>query len=86
VRLLSYPAWQVEVNGKPTATEKTDVTSLIVIPIPAGDNDVHIHFRRTIDRVLGNAVSLISLAMLVVAWMKMKAKRTRKMNSHQQSM
>ena len=85
-RLLSYPAWQVEVNGKPTATEKTDVTSLIVIPIPAGDNDVHIHFRRTIDRVLGNAVSLISLAMLVVAWMKMKAKRTRKMNSHQQSM
>jgi hypothetical protein len=68
VRLLSYPAWDVVVNGHPTATEKTDVTGLIVIPIAAGDNDVHIYFRRTIDRVVGDAVSLISVAIFAFAW------------------
>ena len=72
VRLFSYPAWEVVLNGKPTATQKTDVTGLIVIPIAAGDSDVRIHFRRTIDRFVGNILSLISLAVLAVAWMKMK--------------
>jgi hypothetical protein len=72
VRLFSYPAWEVVVNGKPAATQKTDVTGLIVIPIAAGDSDVRIHFRRTIDRFVGNILSLISLAVLAVAWMKMK--------------
>lgn len=74
VRLFSYPAWEAVLNGKPTATQKTDVTGLIVIPIAAGDSDVRIHFRRTIDRFVGNILSLISMAVLVVAWMKMKMK------------
>ena len=68
VRLFNYPAWEVVVNGKLTETRTSDVTGLVVIPIAAGDSDVRIHFRRTIDRVIGNIVSLISLALLVVAW------------------
>ncbi|HEY6301503.1 MAG TPA: hypothetical protein VIX14_00430 [Terriglobales bacterium] len=70
VRLFNYPAWDVVVNGKLTQTQTTDVTRLIVIPVAAGDSDVHIHFRRTIDRVIGNIVSLISLVLLVVAWIE----------------
>jgi len=70
VRLFNYPAWAVVVNGKPTETQRTDVTGLIVIPIAAGDNDVQIHFRRTIDRVVGDIVSLISLTLFVLAWVK----------------
>jgi non-canonical purine NTP pyrophosphatase (RdgB/HAM1 family) len=70
VRLFSYPAWEVVVNGKPTETQRTDVTGLIVIPIAAGDNDVQIHFLRTRDRVVGNVISLISLTLFVVAWIK----------------
>ncbi len=72
VRLFSYPAWEVVVNGKSAATKKTDVTGLIVIAIASGDSDVRIRFHRTIDRFVGNIFSLISLAVLVVAWMKMK--------------
>jgi hypothetical protein len=68
VRLLSYPAWQVVVNGKPTITEKTKITGLLVIPVAAGDSDVHIYFRRTIDRLVGDIVSLISLLVFVIAW------------------
>jgi XTP/dITP diphosphohydrolase len=70
VRLFSYPAWEAVVNGKPTETQRTDVTGLIVIPIAAGDNDVQVHFHRTSDRLIGNVVSLISLALFVVAWFK----------------
>ena len=70
VRLFNYPAWEVVVNGKPTETQRTDVTGLIVIPIAAGDNDVQIHFRRTLDRLVGNIISLISVALFVVAWVK----------------
>jgi len=69
VRLFNYPAWEAVVNGTPTETRTTDLTGLIVIPIAAGDSDVHIQFRRTIDRFIGNVVSLISLALLVVAWL-----------------
>jgi len=75
VRLFNYPAWEVAVNGKPTETRTTDVTGLIVIPIAAGDSEVHIHFRRTIDRVVGIVVSLISLAVLVVPWIRSRKSR-----------
>jgi hypothetical protein len=70
LRLFSYPAWQIALNGKPAATQKTDVTGLIVIPIAAGNNDVYIHFRRTANRWIGNAVSLISLGLLIAVWIK----------------
>jgi hypothetical protein len=72
VRLFSYPAWQVAVNGRPTATDKTEVTSLIVIPVDAGDSDVRIFFRRTIDRLVGDLVSFISLFVFVISWLKLR--------------
>jgi hypothetical protein len=75
VRLYNYPAWDVVVNGKLTPTRTADVTGLIIIPISAGENDVHIHFRRTTDRAVGNVVSLISLAVLVVAWAKTRPRQ-----------
>jgi hypothetical protein len=70
VRLFSYPAWQVVVNGQPARTLKTDVTGLLVVPVACGDNDVQIHFARTIDRGFGDFVSLISLAVFVVVSMR----------------
>jgi len=68
LRLFNYPAWDVVVNGKRTKTRTTDVTGLLGIPIDAGDNEVRVHFRRTRDRWIGDIVSLICLAALVVAW------------------
>ena len=77
VRLFNFPAWSVLVNGKPAATETAEVTGLMVIPVPGGDNDVRIHFRRTIDRVVGNVVSLISMALLLVVWARTRPSRRR---------
>ena len=70
VRLFNFPAWDAVVNGKPTRTRTTEVTGLIVISVAAGESDVHIRFRRTIDRVIGDIVSLISLVLLVAAWVR----------------
>jgi 6-pyruvoyl-tetrahydropterin synthase related domain len=70
VRVFNYPAWDVVVNRKPTKARSTDVTGLLVVPINAGESDVDIYFRRTIDRSVGDLVSLLSLASLVVAWIK----------------
>lgn len=70
LRLFNYPAWAVTVNQKPAATQKTAVTGLMVIPVAAGDSDVYIYFRRTPDRLVGNIVSLISLGVLIVGWIK----------------
>jgi len=75
VRLFSYPVWEVIVNGQPAATSKTRVTGLIIISVAAGDNDVRIYFRRTMDRWVGDAVSLISLAVFVVVWRKTGSKK-----------
>jgi hypothetical protein len=80
VRLFSYPAWDVVVNGKLTDTDKTDVTGLIVVPVDAGDSDVHIYFRRTRDRLAGEIVSLIGLLVFVAAWFKTRRAHTSPQN------
>lgn len=72
VRLFSYPAWEVVVNGQPVRTRKTEITGLMVIPVAAGDNDVRIYFRRTMDRLIGDYVSLISILVLIVVWVMTK--------------
>jgi hypothetical protein len=82
VRLFNYPAWDVVVNGKLTPTRTAEVTGLIIIPITAGENDVHIHFRRTTDREVGNIISLISLGVLVVVWAKTRQRPSRRPSAH----
>jgi hypothetical protein len=74
LRLFNYPAWQVTVNGRATETEKTPVTGLMVVPVAAGDSDVYIYFRRTTDRIVGDIVSLISLAVFLVLWVRTQSK------------
>jgi len=74
LRLFNYPAWQVTVNGRATETEKTPVTGLMVVPVAAGDSDVYIYFRRTTDRIVGDIVSLISLAVFLVLWVGTQSK------------
>ncbi len=85
VRLFNYPAWSVVVNGKPVETEATDVTGLIVIPIAAGNSDIYIYFRRTIDRLIGSIVSLISLFVLGAAWVRTRPKTRDRRPAHLES-
>jgi hypothetical protein len=45
-----------------------EITGQMLIPVAAGQSDVRIHFGRTLDRAIGDIVSIISLILLLAAW------------------
>jgi hypothetical protein len=61
LRLLSYPAWRVEVNHRVVPTKSAKVTGQISVPVPAGKSRVQVTFMRTADRIFGGELSLASL-------------------------
>jgi len=71
LRLFAYPAWKVEVNGRPVRTDTLADTGQMLIPVPAGVSRVQIQFVRTRDRTLGDAISLIASAGLLL-WLRRK--------------
>ena len=60
LRLLNYPAWNVEVNGRRVLPGRMDDVNQMVVPIEPGSSQIRIRFARTPDRVWGNALSAIS--------------------------
>jgi len=70
VRLFNYPAWRITVGGELTQARTLEVTGLIMVPVNAGENDVRIIFARTSDRLAGDIAWLISLIVLIAAWIK----------------
>jgi 6-pyruvoyl-tetrahydropterin synthase related domain len=65
IKLFSYPAWKVEVNGRPVQTEALKITTQIVIPVEAGENNVQITFAHTRDRKIGGFVSLATVILIL---------------------
>jgi len=61
LRLLNYPAWRVNVNGKPIVPERLDNFNQMVIPIASGHSSIRIRFTRTPDRTLGMLISIFSV-------------------------
>jgi hypothetical protein len=61
LRLLNYPAWRVEVNGKPIVPGRLDNFNQMVIPIATGHSSIRIRFARTPDRTLGMLISILSV-------------------------
>jgi hypothetical protein len=70
LRLLNYPAWRVEVNGRQVQTGAREATGQMLVPVEAGANHVQITFIRTWDRTLGAWVSVIAimLTVLLLIW------------------
>jgi hypothetical protein len=77
VRLLAYPAWRIEVNGRPTPPEHAEGTAQIVLSLPSGAVKVKIRLARTLDRQLGGLVSTLSLFALAVAFWRTGRSRPR---------
>jgi hypothetical protein len=65
LRLQSYPAWRVRVNGVKVRDWKWREDGLIAVPVPAGAADVSVDWVTTWDVVVGRVVSLFSVVVLV---------------------
>ncbi len=68
LKLFSYPAWRVEVNGRAVHTGTRDVTGQMMVSLPAGTSHVDVSFRRTRDRTIGDLVSLVVLIFFAMMW------------------
>lgn len=76
LRLLNYPAWRVEVNGKVIQPERIDDVNQMVIPVEAGISEIEVRFIRTPDRKAGNAISLVSGLVVVVLFWRGRSRRS----------
>jgi hypothetical protein len=70
VRLVNYPAWQVMVNGKRIKPGRMDDVNQMVIPVETGSSVIQIRFARTLDRTVGGLVSLLSLGICGVVFIR----------------
>jgi 6-pyruvoyl-tetrahydropterin synthase related domain len=65
LRLLNYPAWRVEVNGKAACTASSEHTRQMLVPLPAGTSRLQLSFVATPDRLWSDAVSAVALLALL---------------------
>ena len=65
LRVLNYPAWRVEVNGRQVVPERLDDVNQMVIPVAPGISDIRVRFVRTPDQTAGMLLSLASTLVVV---------------------
>jgi hypothetical protein len=68
LKLLSYPAWQASVNGKPAALQDNPQTGQLMMVLPAGASRTEIRFVQTWDRAVGAEISIGSGVVLIAFW------------------
>jgi hypothetical protein len=65
LRLLNYPAWRVEVNGKAVTPQRAETNGQMILLLSPGPQRITAKFVRTPDRKLGIAVSLVAMLTLL---------------------
>ena len=74
-RLMDYPAWQVQVDGKPVPERPHRDDGLLTLPLGAGQSNVTIRYAATWDVKLGRGLSLLALCVVLAIFLKTKRRR-----------
>jgi len=67
---LAYPGWRVWIDGEPTSIIPSEPEGLITFDVPAGRHTLEIRFGETPLRVAADALSMLSLALLLFSLIK----------------
>jgi hypothetical protein len=69
LRVLNYPGWCVEVDGKAVTPQHAETTAQMILPLSPGTHRITMRFGRTTDRTSGGAISagtgIIFLVLLI---------------------
>jgi hypothetical protein len=77
-RLLNYPTWEVRLDGAISRPGSQDRTAQMLLPVSSGTHRVEIRFRRTGDRLLGAAISLLTaIGISLIAFLDIRRGRLR---------
>jgi hypothetical protein len=78
LRLRTYPAWRVTVNGRPVAELPQREDGLMTVPVSQGSVVVNADWTTTFDMLVGRWLSgLFLLLLAAVYWLERKPKRAR---------
>jgi hypothetical protein len=78
LRLCSFPAWQVKVNGRPVADLPARDDGLMAVPVPQGPVDLTVDWTTTQDVILGRWLSGLSvLALTALCLLERRLSRAR---------
>src|SRR2546429_2464969 len=82
LKLLNYPAWQLEVDGKSVNTSSAPQAGQLLVPLPAGTHHIEVVFHRTRDRTIGLLISgLFTSGLLVGGIFTLRRRATRRLAS-----
>jgi hypothetical protein len=68
LKLRTYPAWQVRVNGQLTKAQPNREDGLMVLPVPEGPVQITVDWATTKDVIPGRWLSLVALALVGSVW------------------
>ena len=68
LRLVSFPAWRIHVNGHAQSALPRRDDGLLVVPVPQGAVDVTVDWTTSADVVAGRWICGLSLLLLVGLW------------------
>jgi len=69
LRLRSYPAWRVAVNGQPVSELPRRDDGLIAVPVPQGPIDLTVDWTTTLDVLAGRWLSGLAALLLGALWL-----------------
>jgi hypothetical protein len=74
LNLRDYPTWRITLNGALITNHLQRDDGLIALPIPAGPSTIDITNTQTLDRTLGDILSLASVALLALLFARRRKK------------